>query len=342
MSEARITMTAGSIRRLSLAALSAYVADSDVCRHVVDVLIECEAVECRSHGLLRLPEYIGDIRAGRLDPNGRPQISRLNESAYRVDGRRCFGVLAADAVSDTLIMGLSASKLITVAMTNCNHIGRLEHIVRRPAHSGYIVIGFCNSLGAGQKVSPPGGQDGRLCTNPMVFGAPRKGSPPLILDMTTSAVAEGKVRDVYLAGQSVPPGWLVDDQNRDVTDPKRLYMQPPTAFLAPLGGQVFGYKGFGLALFTEILAGVLTGAGFCGPQPAIGGNGGFFIGIDPTLFGLSAETVASNVDHLCRHIQNSGREIRLPGQTSFSKPVQDERNLSVSRMVMEAIQHAAG
>ena len=126
-----------------------------------------------------------------------------------------------------------------------------------------------NTHGVARRVAPPGGKAPRLGTNPMAIGVP-SGDAPLILDFGTSATAEGKVRVKKIAGQTCPPGWLLDSEGRATTDPNTLYGDPPGTIL-PMGGDQ-AYKGFGLGLMVEVFAGALSG-GVCTREKAINQNG---------------------------------------------------------------------
>src|SRR5690606_32765416 len=107
-----------------------------------------------------------------------------------------------------------------------SHVGRLGEYCELAAAQGMASIAMCNTHGAARRVAPPGGRSPRLGTNPIAMGAPC-GDAPLILDFSTSATAEGKVRVKKIAGELCPDGWLVDNQGRPTNDPNTLYGDPP-------------------------------------------------------------------------------------------------------------------
>jgi len=124
---------------------------------------------------------------------------------------------------------------------------------------------MANNHGAGAQVAPFGGVARRLATDPMAFGMPTDDpDAPIVLDMATSVVAEGKVRVARNAERAVPGGWLLDGAGRPSAEPADLYGDPRGALL-PLGGEA-GHKGFGLALVVEALAGALSPAGTTRPD----------------------------------------------------------------------------
>ena len=118
-----------------------------------------------------------------------------------------------------------------------------------------------NSHGAAARVAPPGGRVPRLSTNPLAIGVPN-GDEPLVLDFSTSATAEGKVRVKKIAGERTPEGWLLDSQGKPTTDPNVMFTDTERGALLPTGA----HKGYGLMLACELLAGVLSGGGTIQPD----------------------------------------------------------------------------
>ena len=142
-----------------------------------------------------------------------------------------------------------------VSVRNCCHTGRIGTYTEMAAQAGLVGIAMTNSGGGGQLVAPFGGTARRLSTNPISIAAPSGGPHPIMLDIASSVAPEGKVRNYFLAGKSVPPGWMIDAAGNPTTNPADFYAEPGGALL-PLGGAV-GYKGFGLSFMIDILAGAL-------------------------------------------------------------------------------------
>ena len=334
---ALVAVPAASAARLCRIALEGAGTPTRAAARVASALVANERRELPSHGLLRLQDYLQAAAAGTLRVAAEPSVRVLSPVVRVVDGERGFGVLAADAVAEQACEMLGEHEMAAIALVNSNHIGALRDVGEVVAARGSILLGFVNYLGAGQRVIPPSGRRGRLCTNPLLVAVPSADGPAFVLDMSTSAVAEGKIRASMLAGRPVPSGWLVDEEWREVTDPARLYADPPSAFMTPFGGSQV-HKGFGLALAVELLAGVLTGAGFVGdPQPA--GNGGLFIGMRPTLVGRSPHDLAADVAALRRHTTGPGDDagVRWPGERR--PPAGDV--LHVEPEVWRSVQRAA-
>jgi uncharacterized oxidoreductase len=122
-------------------------------------------------------------------------------------------------------------------------------------------------------VTPFGGREARLGTNPISIAIPSDLEAPLYLDMATSAAAAGKIAVAVARNEPVPPGWVIDSAGKPTTDPRQLRQG---GALLPLGGPDGGYKGTGLAVMVEILCGLLTGLGF-GVEPTGRHNDGCFM-----------------------------------------------------------------
>jgi hydroxycarboxylate dehydrogenase B len=211
-------------------------------------------------------------------------------------------------------------------MIHCGHIGRLGEYNEAMAARGLISMIMVNSHGAAVRVAPPGGTAPRLSTNPLAIGVPH-GDEPLVLDFSTSATAEGKVRVKKIAGELCPEGWLLDNTGKPTTDPNVLYNQPPGSIL-PMGGTQ-AYKGFGLGLMIEIFCGALSG-GVCAREEPFPkkGNCVFVLLIDPEKFG-GAQHFQAEVAQLVQYIRNCPR---APGVERIMLPGDPERNLCAQRM----------
>jgi LDH2 family malate/lactate/ureidoglycolate dehydrogenase len=156
-----------------------------------------------------------------------------------------------------------------------------------------------------------------------VFACPADDGNPVVVDLSTSAWSEGAVRVAAAAGGMLPGGVLVDRAGHDVYDPARLYDQPPSAALAPLGTGPGGtaHKGYALAVMVELLAGALAGAGVCAdPAPdGVGGNGGLFLALRARHLGRSDAQLRADVRALEAHLSAAdpvaaGCAVRLPGR----------------------------
>ncbi|MEA5386848.1 Ldh family oxidoreductase [Haloarculaceae archaeon H-GB11] len=185
----------------------------------------------------------------------------------------------------------------------------------------------------------PGSSERRLSTNPIAFGIPTYGALdfPIVLDMATCQVANGKVRERRKQGHSLPEGWVVDDEGQPVRDPAAF--AAGTGALQPLGGQVSGYKGFGLALVAELLAGIVGDTTVIGQgDPERWSNAAAFVFVDPLRF-TTKDGLRASVSALARHVEATegseafgpghaatGDDALLPGQPEWETAQRRRRN----------------
>jgi LDH2 family malate/lactate/ureidoglycolate dehydrogenase len=295
-----------------------------VAKKVVGELLENEYQGYSSHGIIRILEYVQAIDQKNIIPRNKPETLNVSENASIVDGKRSFGCLSKEKVIAVLSSHFERQGFGFVSLINSGHIGRLKSIVTPISLKGGIVIGFSNFSGSGQNVPPYGGKEGRLCTNPIVFSIPGPNETPIVLDMSTTAVAEGKVREAFLSKKKVPKGWLIDEEWKTQTDPQKFYERPQKAYLSPLGGKEFGHKGFGLALITEILSGILTGGGFSRPASTFFGNSAFFIVLNTQIFGRTNKQFQEDLQEFLSYVSSCPLAegfsfIKIPGFNEQSK-----------------------
>ena len=237
---------------------------------VAEELSEANLVGHDSHGVMRLMQYVDFIRDGHVKPGGQFEILRDGPTHAVIDGHFNFGQVTTRAA---LQLGLAKARELgtaTIVIRNCNHIGRLGAYTQAAATQGMIALMAVNAPGPGG-VAPFGGKERRLGTNPISIAAP---SPigELVLDMTTSATAEGKLRVSKQKGEMVCEGLIIDGHGNPSCDPNAYYDKPFGSIL-PLGGAMMGHKGFGLSVMVDVLCGILSGSGVCRTDLPRGANG---------------------------------------------------------------------
>jgi uncharacterized oxidoreductase len=154
-------------------------------------LVDSNLVGHDSHGVLRVPKYLEWVGDGWLRPNQTPTVVFDSDALAIVDGNRGFGQVIGEHATRLGIAKAAKTGVAMIGLRNCGHLGRLGDWADMAAEAGQVSLHFLNTSGA-QRVAPFGGSDRRLSTNPMAVGVPRAGAEPLILDITTSTVAEGK------------------------------------------------------------------------------------------------------------------------------------------------------
>ena len=270
-----------------------------------------------SHGVMRIPQYVGFLERGEYVPDAELKVDHETSALIVCDGQWGLGQVQAHRLLERIFPKAAALGLAAGSMRNCGHIGRLGEYAERAAAAGMILLATVNNDGAGQRVAPPGGREPRLGTNPLCVGVPTvSAEEPIVLDFGTSVAAEGKVRVHHISGRPVPDGWLLDSLGRPTNDPAVLY-QSPVGSILPMGGQQ-SYKGFGLAVVLDLLAGGLSGGQCSHPEAALArGNNVFFLLIAPALF-TGAERLRRQAADLADYVRATPRadgveSILLPG-----------------------------
>jgi hydroxycarboxylate dehydrogenase B len=311
-----------------------------VARH----LVEANTFGHDSHGVLRIPQYCEAITSGELMPAAKPSLIREGPAGAVLDGCRAFGQVAAAEAMRLAMDKAGGSGIAAVTLRNCYHSGRLGAYTALAADAGMIGIVMVNAGGGGQSVVPFGGSARRLATNPFSIAAPTSGEFPLVLDIATSMAPEGKIRDHALRGAKLPEGWIVDSQGRPSSDPNDFY-GPPAGSILPLGGPA-GYKGFGLALMIDVLAGALSGAGCCRNEKVPARDGVLLIAIDVEQF---SDRVAfyEQVGELISYVKSCPPapgvpEIFVPGEVEFREAARRrESGIKIDDHIWEQIQAIA-
>ncbi|MBI4530806.1 MAG: Ldh family oxidoreductase, partial [Candidatus Latescibacteria bacterium] len=311
--------TPDTLRQIGYALFEAAGCSHDDARTVTDHLIESNLFGHDSHGAIRFYDYIRAIREGRFHPTAKPQIVRETPCTSVVDGGGALGQIGAGLAMRLAIQKAKEHGIAAVSVRNTSHVGRVGAYPLMAAREGLIALAFANAGRLGYQVAPFGGIDGRLSTNPIAFAAPRRNADPILVDVTTSVVAEGKIRVAINEGKSVPEGWIIDHEGRPTTTPKDFKADPPGAIL-PMGG-VVAHKGYGLSCVVELLGGTLSGEGCAAGSRQMKSNGVLFTAYHIEHF-TDLETYYNEVEGLIRHVTSSRTapgftEILIPGEPEF-------------------------
>ncbi|MEC7564310.1 MAG: Ldh family oxidoreductase [Planctomycetota bacterium] len=286
-----------------------------------------------SHGVMRIPFYLQMLECGDIKSDVKLNVISDSPAGLATDAQWGFGRVQCGRLLNQLADRTAQNGSAIGTIRNCSHVGRLGEYCEIAANQhGLLSIAMVNTHGAARRVAPPGGIRPRLGTNPLAMGVPNADGP-LILDFSTSATAEGKVRVKQIAGESVPPGWLIDADGEPTLDPNTLYADPPGTIL-PMGGDQ-AYKGFGLALMIDIFTGALSG-GLCARETPLTpkGNCVFLMLIDPARFGGS-EIFAREVQDITEFVRGCPRksgvnQILLPGDPErLSSSQKNEHGIAI-------------
>ena len=286
---------------------------------VATSLVESNLRGHESHGVLRVADYLEGLRTGELCSGVDWQVQTETPAVLVADGRRGFGQVLARRLVVTLSEKCRPLGIACGTLKNCGHVGRLAEWVELAAQLGFAAMMSVNDNGVLKCVAPPGGLDARISTNPLGLAVPTSGEP-LVLDLSTSVVANGKVKARLLAGEPCPSGWLQDANGNPTTDPASRFSDNPGTLL-PLGGEAHGYKGFGLGLLLDVLVGGLSG-GSCPPaEPSeVGTNNVLMVLWDAARFAGTSHFLGE-ADKLIDYVRSTPRkpgvdQITLPGDRS--------------------------
>lgn len=234
-----------------------------------------------SHGVMRVPNYVERATEGDIEPAATPDVRERSESTVLVDGNRAFGQYVGRTTADELVERASGGVAVA-GIRDATHLGRIGEWAERVADEGILFAGFTS--GTVPTVAPAGSAERRFSTNPIAFGVPTFDALefPVVLDMATSQTAYGKIRERIRTGEPIPEAWTISESGEPVTDAEAF--RDGRGALRPLGGEVAGHKGYGLAVVVELFA------SFAGDVPPIsqggreGGNAATFIAVDPLAF----------------------------------------------------------
>jgi (2R)-3-sulfolactate dehydrogenase (NADP+) len=217
-------------------------------------LVRAEAQGLASHGLSRVPQYTTHLRNGRADGKAQSVIARHRGAALLVDAKQGLAFPACDLAISTAITTAQSLGVCFAGVTNSHHCGVLVDHLRAVADAGMVGLGFANSPAA---MPAAGGKHPIFGTNPVAAAFPRRNGAPLMIDLSLSEVARGKVMLAAKEGRPIPLGWALDSQGQPTTDAKAAL----DGSMLPLGA-VSSPKGSMLALIVELLVTAVVGAQF--------------------------------------------------------------------------------
>jgi LDH2 family malate/lactate/ureidoglycolate dehydrogenase len=263
-------------------------ADARAAHVVAQNLVEADRRGVHTHGLVRLPSYADDVRAGRIVADAVPMVERDGGAVATVDGRAAFGAMTGVIAIDEAVDRASRHGVGVVAARGGNHFGAAAYYSLRAADRGFVGIVATSTPAV---MAPWGGAEARLGNNPLSIAAPvADGMAPFVVDLALSAVSRGRIKLAELSGEQIPESWALDRDGRPTSDAAAAL----AGALLPIGS----YKGYGLALAIEVLTGVLaggdlgpelinaslTGTASSGSATRVGTTGSLYVAIDPERF----------------------------------------------------------
>jgi (2R)-3-sulfolactate dehydrogenase (NADP+) len=291
---------------MAVKALRAHNTSPENADHVAKALVAAEADGLKGHGMSRLPSYCGQSSSGKVDGQVRPEMVQVADAAVCIDACHGFAYPALALAVDKLAGLASTAGIAVAAVTHSHHCGAAGYHVEVLARQGFIGLMFANTPKA---IAPWGGSQGVFGTNPIAFAAPRATGDPLVIDLSLSKVARGKIMVAEQEGTAIPEGWAVDAGGNPTTDPKAAM----AGTMLPMGDA----KGAALVLMVEILAAGLTAAHFGFEASSFFSAEGDSPGVGQLLIALapgplSGEAFASRLETLLTAILEQ-ENTRLPG-----------------------------
>jgi ureidoglycolate dehydrogenase (NAD+) len=279
-------------------------------RLVGESLVQTSVWGIDSHGVLRLTHYLNRMTIGSIKAAAAPVVMRTGPVTAQVHGEDGLGIVHATLAMEVAIEMAKESGAGVVGVGHSSHCGAMGLYTRMAAREHLIGIAMTHSSSI---VVPHGGKHKYFGTNPLSIAFARKGGEPICLDMATSQVAWNKVLNARIEGRSLDEGIAVDEHGEPTTDP-----QAARAAI-PLGGPIYGYKGYGLAFMIDLLCGALNGMTFGRhingmyeelDQPRKLGH--LLIAIDPARF-AGGDRLEETIDALIADLRTQG-EILFPGE----------------------------
>jgi hydroxycarboxylate dehydrogenase B len=244
--------SASQLEKLGADIFRAWGAPSDIADLVSHSLVLSNLVGLDSHGVLRIPWYLKSFRNGVIEPAARPGIARETATTAVIDGNWAFGQVTAQYATSVGIEKARSSDVAAISIVRCNHTGRLGEYTEMAAREGMFAM-FLNASFGGLLVTPYGGAEKVLATNPISFAVPAAEDEPMVVDFATSVTAEGKLRVARAENRPLPGGTILDRDGNPSTDANDFY---DGGVMLPMAG----HKGYALSVIVEMMSKFTGGA----------------------------------------------------------------------------------
>lgn len=281
---------------------------------VAELMVEADLIGADAHGVFRLPQYVSRLKLGAINPRPAIKVDRTAPATALIDGDNGMGHVVVARAAE---LAIELARECGVAWVGCrmsNHAGAAGVYAALPLKAD--MIGLYSAVASANHMPLAGGAEPLLGTNPLAIAIPAGEEPPVVLDIATSIVSYGTIKNHRLQNKPLAQDWMVDPATGEaVTDPH----QSAHALLLPMGG----YKGAGLALMLGLLGGTLNGAlfgrdvvDFNNEPDVVTNTGQFVVALDPSRF-QKLDVFKAEVDRHVRSLRDSkalpGHSVRLPG-----------------------------
>jgi L-2-hydroxycarboxylate dehydrogenase (NAD+) len=278
------------------------------------LMVEADLTGADAHGIFRLPQYVRRIRGGAVNTRPAIEVRQTGPATAIVEGDNGMGHLVMAKAAEAALNLARTAGVAWVAVRRSNHAGPAGTYAEMIAAKG--MIGVYSVVASANHMAPWGGSEMLLGTNPLAVAIPRGSEPPVVLDIATTAVSYGTVKNYALKGRTMPEGWMVSRADgKPLTDPAAA----SEGMLLPIGG----HKGSGLAIVLGLLAGPLSGGvfgrdvvDFNADSSTETNTGHFIVALDIARF------VEPRIFHeeVSRHLADLRASERLPGGEPIRMP----------------------
>lgn len=304
---------------------------------VASAIVRAEADGISSHGVARLPTYADQSMCYKVNGFAEPVLSKRGSAAIHIDGKFGFAYPAIDLGIEEAVKEVKKAGVVAIAIGNSSHAGVLGHHVERLADHGLGSIAFVNTPAA---ISPWGGIKPLYGTNPIAFACPRTKAPPIVIDLSISKVARGKIKLAADNKEKIPDSWAKDASGNPTTDADSVIQG---GSLLPIGDA----KGAALALMVELMCAAMTGSQYGFEASSFfdlkGGppkTGQFFFVFNPEHLG--GDGVFARIETLISAI-NDQEGTRIPGeQRLYNRSIAKSNGVKISDELLEDLTWRAG
>lgn len=218
---------------------------------IANTVMRAERDGSTSHGLFRIPGYVGSIKSGKVTADARPEIEQKMPAIVKVDGKMGYAPLALQQGLPKLADAAHKTGIAVMSVVNSFHFAALWPETEYLAEQGLVGLA-CTAFKP--SVAPYGAKTAFFGTNPLSFAFPNPGQSPYVFDMATSRLAKGDVQIAARDGHELPADTGLDADGNPSTDPNEVLK----GVLLPFGG----YKGSAIATMVELLCAGVTGDNF--------------------------------------------------------------------------------
>ena len=279
-----LSLTLEEIFELAKKTLLANGCDEETAIILADLIMKAERDGSLSHGLFRLPAYVLGLKSGKINGKARPEVKKISPSVIKVLGNNCLAPMVLNKGLPELIKTAKENGVAVLAINNSHHMAAMWPETEMIAEQGLVAFA-CTSYKPA--VAPTGATKPLFGTNPISFAWPRPGKTPVVYDMATASMALGEVQVAKREGHKVPIGTGLNKDGKETTDPGEI---ADGGVLLPFGG----YKGSGIAMMVELLAGALVGDNFSYETAAKDNNDGGPPSGGEFILAISPEKLSEN------------------------------------------------